>query len=147
MVVVGGKLTGWLGDKRPHMSKDFYFKAIVYSSVPLFLLLSLFIQTHVSKFILLIIFAVLQTIRLSVAGKKKQSDFRSITKKGLLQAAIAAPFLLIVAVAALLGIEFGIEYLRKFFEKDTIIAALMVLLFSAWAYEICVLVKKDRQKT
>jgi isoprenylcysteine carboxyl methyltransferase (ICMT) family protein YpbQ len=129
------------------MNKSLYRKILIHSLIPLFLVVALFIHPYVSNIILILVLYLLIMIRITDIEKSKRRESASISKKGIINAVIAAPFLIIISAAILFGMVFGLTYLDNLIGKKTLIIMLFVVMLLYWIFDILVLIRKDQKQT
>ena len=129
------------------MNKTLYRKIITHSLPILFLIAAPLIHPHVHYIVLLLIFFVLLRISSYDSEKANKMESVSISKKGLMHAAIATPFLLIFGFVVMLGMSFGISYLDNLIGKKSVITLLYGGLILTCVVDIFFLIRKDRKKT
>ena len=129
------------------MNKSLYRKILIHSLIPLFLVVALFIHPYVSNIILILVLYLLIMIRITDIEKSKRRESASISKKGIINAAIAAPFLIIISAAILFGMVFGLTYLDNLIGKKTLIIMLFIVMLLYWIFDILVLIRKDQKQT
>ena len=80
-------------------------------------------------------------------AKKREKGSQSVTLKGLVHAAIAAPFLMISVAALFFAVLFSIINLQEKIGRNASYLTVLVIIFIIWIIDIIFAVRKYRKTT
>lgn len=104
------------------------------------------VRPHVPQIVAALVFFILIPFYSNLINPDKKKVDRSVSVKGLAQAAIAAPFLLLFATAVLFAIGFCFVYIDEHFGNITRTIIFLVLIITFWTLDIVFALRKEKKR-